>query len=254
MNIALMREVSRSISECQITNISRKPIDPEEARKQHEGLAQALRDMGYKIHMIEEDQSLPDSAFIEDTAVVLEEVAVITHPGASSRRGETKAVAEALSIYRDLAFIGESGTLDGGDVLRIGRKLYVGKSCRSSAVGIGNLRDIVGQYGYEVVSVPVTGCLHLKSAVTLVGEGTLLINPSWVDPADFTGMELVTVDPSEPYGANSLLVEGGLLYSISYPGTRKKLEERGLEVLAVDMTELAKAEADISCCCIPFSL
>ncbi|OPL18544.1 MAG: hypothetical protein AVO35_04220 [Candidatus Aegiribacteria sp. MLS_C] len=254
MNIALMREVSLSISECEITNISRKPIDPDEARRQHEGLAQALRELGYKIHMIQEDRSLPDSAFIEDTAVVLEEIAVITHPGASSRRGETKAVAEALSIYRDLAFIGESGTLDGGDVLRVGRTLYVGKSCRSSAVGIINLRDIVGQYGYDVVSVPVNGCLHLKSAVTLVGEGTLLINPSWVDPSLFSGMKLIPVDASEPYGANSLLVDGGLLYSISYPGTRKKLEDMGLEVVAVDMTELAKAEADISCCCIPFTL
>jgi dimethylargininase len=250
-----MREVSLSISKCEITNITRKPIDPQEARIQHEKYAQNLRDLGYKIHLIEADETLPDSAFIEDTAVVLEELAVITHPGASSRRGETKAVSEALSIYRDLEFIGESGTLDGGDVLRSGKTLFVGKSCRSSAVGIINLRDIVEPHGYEVIGVPVTGCLHLKSAATLVDDNTLLVNPSWVDPADFgSDMELITVDPSEPYGANTLRVNGGLLYSISYPNTRRKLESRGLEVVAIDLSELAKAEGNISCCCIPFSL
>ncbi len=254
MNIALMREVSLSISECEITNITRKPIDPQEARRQHENYAQILRDLGYKIHMIEADEELPDSTFIEDTAVVLDEFAVITHPGASSRRGETKAVSESLSIYRDLEFIGESGTLDGGDVLRIGKTLYVGKSCRSSAVGIINLRDIVQPHGYEVVGVPVTGCLHLKSAVTLVDDRTLLVNPSWVNPSDIGDMDLITVDPAEPYGANSQKVNGGLLYSISFPNTRRKLEASGLDVVAIDISELAKAEGNISCCCIPFSL
>lgn len=254
MNIALMREISPSISECEITKITRKPIDPDEARRQHEHYAQTLRDLGYKIHMIDADDRLPDSAFIEDTALVLDEIAVIANPGASSRKGETKAVSEALSIYRDLEFIGESGTLDGGDVLRVDRTLYVGKSGRSSAVGISNLRDIVGPHGYSVVGVPVTGCLHLKSAATLVSADTLLINPSWVDPDAFGDLRTVTVDRAEPYGANTLLLDGGLLYSTSYPATRRKLEELGLETVAIDLSELAKAEGNISCCCIPFTL
>lgn len=254
MNIALMREVNLNISKCEINNITRKPIDPHEARIQHENYADTLRDLGYKIHMIEADDSLPDSSFIEDTALVLDEIAVITHPGAPSRRGETRAVADALSIYRELEFISHSGTLDGGDVLRVGRTLYVGKSGRSSAVGISNLRDIVQPYGYDVVGVPVTGCLHLKSAVTLVAENTLLLNPSWVDPGNFRDMERITVNPSEPYSANALLLEGGLVYSISYPGTRRILEKRGIEVVAIDLSELSKAEGNISCCCIPFTL
>ncbi len=254
MYIALMREVSPSIANCEVTNITGRPIDPQQAAKEHESYAQCLRDLGYKIHMIEADENLPESSFIEDTAIVLDEIAVIAHPGASSRRGETKAVSEALSIYRDLDFIGESGTLDGGDVLKVGRVIYAGKSCRSSAVGIGRLREIVRRYDYEVISVPVNGCLHLKTAASLVADDTLLINPQWVNPDDFRDLELVTVDPSEPYGANSLMVEGGIIYSISYPNTRRKLDGMGLNVEAIDITELSKAEGNISCCCIPFAL
>ena len=252
MKIALMKEVSANISDCEITNISRIPIDHDTAVEQHTNYAETIRKLGYKIHMMKADD-LPDSVFIEDTAVVLDEIAVITYPGASSRRAETQAVAEALHIYRDLKYIKPTGTLDGGDVLQIGRTLYVGKSCRSSAVGISQLRDIMKPFNYEVVSIPVQGCLHLKSAVSLVAENTLLLNPSWVNPDLFGDIgNFVTVDPSEPYGANALFLDNGTVYSSEYPKTRRKLIASGINVVSLDISELAKAEGEMTCCSIIF--
>lgn len=252
MKIALMKEVSTNISDCEITNITRIPIDYDTAVEQHTNYAETIRKLGYKIHMMKADDH-PDSVFIEDTAIVLDELAVITNPGASSRRAETQAVAEALHIYRDLKYIKPTGTLDGGDVLQLGRTLYVGKSCRSSAVGISQLRDILKPFGYEVISIPVQGCLHLKSAVSLVAENTLLLNPSWVNPDRFGNINrFITVHPSEPYGANALFLENTTVYSTEYPKTRKKLIAEGINVVSLDISELAKAEGEMTCCSIIF--
>ncbi len=252
MKIALMREVSSNISDCEITNITRKPIDYDIAMDQHRNYADTLRDLEYKTHMIKAD-NLPDSVFIEDTAIVLDEIAVITNPGVASRRAETQAVAEALHIYRDLEYIKPTGTLDGGDVLQLGRTLYVGKSCRSSAVGIALLREIVKPLDYEVISLPVEGCLHLKSAVSLVAENTLLLNPTWVSPDDFSDIEhFITVHPSEPYGANALFLENTTVYSTEFPKTRRKLINEGINMISIDISELAKAEGEITCCSIIF--
>ena len=248
MNIAIMREVSANISDCEITNITRIPIDPYEAKEQHNHYADTLRDLGYKIHMIEADDNLPDSVFIEDTAVVLDELAVITRPGAASRRAETDAVVKALITYKGLEYINSTGTLDGGDVLRVGRTLYVGKSCRSSAVGISLLREIVEPYGYEVISVPVNGCIHLKSAVTQVAENKLLINPSWVNPSYFKDIEYLTVDTSESYGANALFLENAIIYPTAFPRTREMLINEDINVISIDISELAKAEGGVTCC------
>jgi len=252
MKIALMKEVSPNISECEITNITRIPIDHDIAVEQHRNYADTIRDLGYKIYMIKADD-LPDSVFIEDAAVVLDELAVITHPGVASRRAETQAVAEALHVYRDLKYIKPTGTLDGGDVLQIGRTLYVGKSCRSSAVGIALLREILKPHGYEVKSIPVEGCLHLKSAVSLVAENTLLLNPSWVSPGNFSDIEtFITVHPSEPYGANALFLENATVYSTEFPKTRRKLIAEGFNIISIDISELAKAEGEITCCSLIF--
>lgn len=254
MKIALIREVSSNITDCEITNITRKPIDPEIAREQHQKYIDILIELGCKIHLLKSHEHLPDSVFVEDTAIVLDEIAVITRPGATSRRAETEAVSEALHTYRDLEYIKPSGTLDGGDVLKVGSTLYVGKSCRSSAVGIGLLREIVKPYGYEVRSVQVNGCLHLKSAISIISSDTALINPSWVNPDNFEGISCLPVDPSETYGANALNLEGNVIYSTAFPKTRKLMERKGFKVISVDISELAKAEGNISCCSIVFDL
>jgi dimethylargininase len=170
------------------------------------------------------------------------------------RRGETKAPAEALRAYRRVAAIEPPGTLDGGDVLRLGKRLLVGLSSRSNEAGVEQLRRLAGPFGYSVDSVQVKGCLHLKSAVTQVAESTLLINRDWVDSGAFVGLELVDVDPGEPFGGNALLVGDAVIYPAGYPATRRRLEGRGIGVKAVDVAELGKAEGGVTCCSLIFDV
>jgi dimethylargininase len=195
---------------------------------------------------------LPDSVFVEDIAIVLNEMAIIARPGAETRRDETRSVSEVLGEYRTIFKIVSPGTLDGGDVLQIGRRLYVGVTERSNESGVKQLIDLVSPYEYEVVRVQVDGCLHLKSAVTHVGDEILLINRSWVDAKSFMGKDFIDVDPGEPYAANALLVGGELVYPAIFPETRRRLEDRGYSVRDVDVSELQKAEGAVTCCSLIF--
>jgi dimethylargininase len=185
--------------------------------------------------------------------LVFDEMAVITRPGAVSRRAETGAVAEALHVYRPLLHIDEPATLDGGDVLRIGRCVYVGSSARSNADGIAQLRRLLAPKGYSVQAVALRDCLHLKSAVTQVARDTVLINPAWVDAAVFAGYRQIEVDPNEPHAANALLIGDALIYPTNFPRTRERLENAGIRVVAVDVGELQKAEGAVTCCSLLFA-
>ena len=191
---------------------------------------------------------------MEDTAVVLDELAVITRPGAESRRAETATIADALSALRPLARIEAPGTLDGGDVLCVERKLYVGVSGRSNRAGIEQLRLLLSPLGYVVEPVQVRGCLHLKSAVTRVGPTTLLINPRWVDRRAFTGVDFVAVDEAEPLGANAVLVGQSVIYSASNAVTAARLRRREIDVRTVEISEIEKAEGAVSCCSVILSV
>ena len=255
MRIAITRSVSPSIGQCELTHLSRQEIDVNRARSQHVQYENLLIDLGCKVRRLSEEPNLPDSVFVEDIAIVLDNTAVITRPGASLRRNETESIAEALKEYRTLKQITDPGTLDGGDVLRIGRTLYVGNSVRSNIPGIKQLMEIVAPLGYEVEVVKVNGCLHLKSAVSLVGEETLLINRSWVD-ADSFGVhrEFIDIDPGEPYAANALLVGDELIYPQSFPRTRQRLENNGIGVRVADVSELQKAEGALTCCSLIFDI
>jgi dimethylargininase len=213
---------------------------------------ECLSDLGCRIHCLPAEPLLPDSVFIEDTCIVLDELAIITRPGAESRRAETSSVAKALEAYRDLVFIEAPGTIDGGDVLRIGKTLYVGLSSRSNQEGIEQMRNILDVFGYNVKGVPIHDCLHLKSAATQVATDTLLINRTRVDADDLKRMKLIDVDPSEPSGANALLVGEAVVYPQAFEGTRKRLVDSGIEVRVVDISELRKAEAGITCCSVLF--
>lgn len=252
MRIAITREVSQSIGQCELTHLSRQEIDVDRARHQHAQYENLLMRLGCRVRRLSEEPHLPDSVFVEDTAIVLDDVAVITRPGAILRRDETESIAEVLMEYRTLYHLTDPGTLDGGDVLQVGRTLVVGNTIRSNIVGIKQLREIVAPYGYEVDVVKVEGCLHLKSAVTLVGEETLLINRSWVDANSFGAMEFIDIDPGEPYAANALLVGDELVYPASFPKTRFRLESKGIRVRAVDVSELQKAEGALTCCSLIF--
>jgi dimethylargininase len=184
--------------------------------------------------------------------LVLEEIAVMTRPGAASRRGELDGVEQVLTRYRDVVRIDEPGTLDGGDVLLVGRLFFVGRSGRTNGAGIAQLRALVSEFGYDVEAADVSGCLHLKSAVTAVGEDTLLGNSAWADRQAFGNMKWIEVDPSEPHAANTLWIGDGVIYPRAYARTtatlRAHLEARGMSLHLVDASELAKAEGGVTCC------
>jgi len=238
------------MEQCELTHMPRATIDVELAATQHTSYEQALDRLGFTIFQLEAQDELPDSVFVEDAALVLDDVAIITRPGAPARRAETLTIAEALALLRPLVEIAAPGTLDGGDVLRIGSRLFVGRSTRTNDEGIRQLRELVRAFGYTVVAVPVSGCLHLKSAVTQVRSDTVLINPVWVPAAPFRDIRLIEVDPAEPLGANALLAAGSVLYADSYPRTTARLLAEGIDVRLLNMSEIAKAEGAVTCCSV----
>ncbi len=253
MLTAITREVSSSIAHCELTHLSREPIDLERARLQHRAYEQALSGLGCEVVSLAEQPELPDAVFVEDIAIALDECAIITRPGVESRRPEIDSIASRLGEYRQLYDIEAPGTLDGGDVLRVGRTIYVGLSGRTNPAAVDQLSGLAAPYGYIVRAVPVRGCLHLKSAVTQVAENTLLANPNWVERGSFSSaMDWLEVDPAEAYAANALLIGGSIIYPASFPRTQKRLEALGIPIHGVDVSELQKAEGAVTCCSLVF--
>jgi dimethylargininase len=250
--IAITRQVSPDINQCELTHLQPQTIDLLRAQVQHHEYEEALRSLGVEVVSLPPEAGLPDSVFVEDVAIVLDECAILTRPGADSRKPEVESMAKALSPYRKLFFIHAPGTLDGGDVLTIGKTIYVGLSSRSNQAAVEQLQEFLAPFGYEVRGVQVTGCLHLKSAVTQAGEDLLLVNPAWVEKGQFPGMEFIEVDPAEPYAANAVLVGDRLIYPSAFPRTRGRLAGAGRPLVMVDASELAKAEGAVTCCSLIF--
>lgn len=246
--VALTRPVPDSLAACELTHLARVPIDIERARVQHAGYERALEAAGCEVRRLPPLHEAPDSVFVEDAAVVLDEVALIARPGAPSRRGETEAVATVLSGYRRLAWITAPATLDGGDVLRLGRALYVGVGGRTNEAGFAQLAGVVKPLGYDVRAVPPGACLHLKSAATEPAPGLVLVNPAWVETVTFNGTRAIEVDPDEPFAANVLRLGDTVLSAAASRRTHARLEAAGLRVQPLDVSELAKAEGGVTCC------
>ncbi len=243
--IAITRDVSPSIANAELTHLERVPIDYERAREQHEEYRALLAALGCEVISLPGDAAYPDCVFIEDTAIVLDDLAVITRPGADSRRGEVDVVAEALAPLRPLVHITAPATLDGGDVLVLDERIYIGRSARSNEEALAQLRQLTGR---EVIGVDLHGALHLKTAVTRVSGDTLLVNREWIDVAPFAGWTLLDVDPAEPFGANAVLLDDVVIYPVAFSRTRAKLESHGINVRTVNAGELAKAEGGVTCC------
>ena len=248
MLVALTREVSSALAACELTYLPRAPIDVARARRQHREYERTLESLGCVVERLPSGDDMPDSVFIEDIAVVVNEIAVVTRSGVESRRREVRGVADALRRYRALRFIESPGTMDGGDVVVVGRRVFAGRSARTNDEGIEQLRAVLGGYGYTVVSVPVTGCLHLKSAVTALDDNCLLMNPRWVPRDTFGDFDIIDVPSSEPHAANALRIGVGVVFPASFPLMRQALERRGIDVRTVDVSELAKAEGAVTCC------
>jgi dimethylargininase len=245
--IAITREVSPGIDNCELSFQAREPIDLKRAIVQHKAYQECLASLGAKIISLPAESNLPDAVFVEDTAVVLDEVAIITRMGAPSRRAETTSVANALTRYRPLKFLKEPATLDGGDVLRIDRTLFVGLSRRTNAEAIGRVRQLLRSYDYDVRAIEVRGCLHLKSACSTLGHGIVLLHRPWIDVGPLSKFELLDVAEEEPAAANALLLDDVIIMPAFFPKTRALLEKKGLRVQAIDVSELQKAEAGVTC-------
>jgi dimethylargininase len=250
--VACTRALSPRLAECELTHLERQPLDVARAGAEHASYLATLRRLGLELRAIPDAPEFPDGVFVEDTAVVLDELAVIARPGAESRRGEVASVVPVLAEYRPLVRIEAPGTLDGGDVLVVDRTVYVGRSSRSNAPAIEQLGRLLAPHGYRVVPVDFEGCLHLKSAATRVARDLLLVNPAWVDPGRFEGLRSVAVDPDEPHAANALAVGAAVVHPRHHAATRARLEAQGLTVIPVDVPELAKAEAGVTCCSLIF--
>jgi dimethylargininase len=253
MTIAVTRGVSSRINDCEITHIERSPIDVGIARHQHSEYVKALIALGCQVVELPEEPDLPDSVFVEDTAIILPEVAIITRPGADSRKPETESIGKILSKYRPLKFLKEPAIADGGDILVLGKDIYIGLSTRSNRSAIAQIQTILDPYEYRVQGVNTKDCLHLKSAVTRINDDTILINKNWLDCEPFKKYIWVEPDVSEPFGANCLPINDEIVYPTSFPKTCFILESKGYAIRSVTVDELAKAEGAVTCCSLIIS-
>jgi dimethylargininase len=252
MLTAITRALSPAFAQCELSYVPRQQIDMTRANEQHHAYQRTLEQLGACVVTLPPEPDLPDSVFVEDPAIVLDEMAVIFPLGTASRRKEADTLARALSPYRKLTRVELPATIEGGDILRIGRKLFAGLSRRTNAAGIRRLSEIAGPLGYEVVGVPVSGCLHLKSAVTHLGGDTLLANRAWFDAATLGNFVYVDVADGEPHAANALALAGSVIFPASFPRTRERIEQRGFTVLPLDISELQKAESGLTCSSLLF--
>jgi len=243
---AIARQVSSSLANCALTHQPRERIDVALARQQHQAYVDTLRALEIRVTVLPEEPALPDAVFVEDTAVILDELIVVALPGCIARRPEIASIVPVLKALRPLVFV-ETGTFDGGDALKIGRTLFVGYSSRTNREGARHLQSLLAPHSWKVVPVPIRGCLHLKSAVTHVAPGMVLANPRCVDVAPFSDLEVLTVPESEPWGANVLAVNGVLLVPASAPRTLDVLGSRGFDTRPVEISELQNAEAGLTC-------
>ena len=245
--VAFVRPVSPSLAKCELTFVERAPIDVGRAAAQHAAYCRALAETGAEVIYMAPEPDLPDAVFVEDTAVALGEIIVVTRPGSRTRQDEIITAASTLSAHRPVSLIREPGTLDGGDVLRIGRDLFVGATARTNREGFDQLAAIASRLGLRATAVPVHGSLHLKTAVTALDDGALIMKGGSVDRATFAAYELIDADPAEPEGANVINVNGRVLVAASAPRTRDLIARRGYEVVSVDISEFEKAEAGLTC-------
>jgi dimethylargininase len=252
MLTAITRSVSSALVDCELSFIPRRPIDLQKARTLHHAYEQLLGKLGARVISLPEELELPDSMFVEDPAIVVDEVAVICPLGTETRRKEAPSLAAALGKFRKLAFVKLPGTLEGGDVLRVGKKVFVGITARSNPEGIRQLAVILSAYGYDVTAVPVTGCLHLKSAVTYLGRNTMLANREWFDWRRIEGFERLDVVPAEPHSANALAIGDTVIFPASFPNTKALIEAKGFHVESLDISELQKAESGLTCSSLIF--
>ncbi|MSR57960.1 MAG: dimethylargininase [Planctomycetaceae bacterium] len=244
---ALTHAPSPRLEECQLTFVARDAIDYDRALQQHAAYCRMLADCGAVVRQLDVNRDQPDGVFIEDTAVVLDELAILARPGAASRRNEPAAIEPVLGQYRQLHRIEAPATLEGGDVLRIGRTLLAGLSTRTNRAGVDQLARLAGRFGYDVRTVPVNESLHLKTACTALPDGRLLVNPQWLDVSALCGYELIAIPPDEPFGANVALIGDIVCIAAEHLQSAALIRRLGFELRSVELSEFGKAEGGATC-------
>jgi dimethylargininase len=246
MSAALVREPSPRLAQAELTHLAPRSIDAGLARTQHAGYVAELERRGREVVVLPPRPEHPDGVFVEDVAVVLgDDLAVVTRPGAETRRGETSGLAEVLAARGlRVAAIEAPGTLDGGDVLQVDDTVFVGRSTRTNAAGIAQLARLTAR---PVVPVGVHGALHLKTAATALPGGPVLAVTDWLDPAPFAAHGLEVVEAPEPVGANVLPLDGAVVLSDAAPRTAELIAAHGLDPVPLPMSEFGKAEGSVTC-------
>jgi dimethylargininase len=245
--LALTHVPSPNLACGQRTHVARVAINHDLAVQQHRAYCAMLRDCGAEVYTLDQNRDLPDSTFVEDAAIVLDEVAVLASMGTEARRRERAVIATELKKYRELHSLEVPATIEGGDVLRVGRTLLVGLSSRTSSTGIQAFEAIVRRYGYRATAVHVRGCLHFKTACTALPDGTLLLNPSWLKEEALKGWRTIRIPEDEPWAANTLRVGDIVCIAAEYVRTIDMLRRYGCEVRTVNLSEFAKAEGGVTC-------
>ncbi|WP_024955774.1 dimethylarginine dimethylaminohydrolase family protein [Sulfurospirillum arcachonense] len=245
---------SSSLEKCELTFLQSNPIDIKKAQKEHKSYCSMLQECGAKVITLDENMDLADSVFVEDPIIVFDEVAVLCSMGVESRRKERATLEKVFANYREIKSIELPAKIEGGDVLKIGKQIFVGKSARTNSQGIRALREIIAPYGYEVTLVKVSGCLHLKTGCTALDDATLLINPEWVDSSVFQGFKQIIVPKEEPFGANILKINESICMNEAFPKTIEIVKSLGYTVKITDITEFVKAEAGLTCMSVPFNI
>ena len=235
------------MADCQLTFVARSAIDYERAMRQHADYCRALSDCGATVRTLDVNAALPDCVFVEDTFVVLDEVAIRCNLGAPSRRAEVAGIEPELTRLRPIERVEFPATLEGGDVLRIGRTLLVGLSSRTNAAGVETLARIGTGFGYNVRAIPVRGCLHLKTACTALPDGRLLVNLVWLDINSLRDFEQVCVPDAEPWGANIVCLANSVIAAAENVQTVDLVRNLGFDVRTVELDEFAKAEGGVTC-------
>jgi dimethylargininase len=250
--IAVTHTPSPRLQEGERTYVDATAVDSARALRQHADYCDALRSCGAEVITLDTNRQLPDCVFVEDTAIVLDEVAVMMSMGAESRRAEPAGIEPTLRRFRAIERVVLPATIDGGDVVRLGRTLYVGESPRTNAAGIVTLRAIVERSGYAVIGVPVLECLHLKTACSALPDGRLLVNREWIDVSPLPSGSLLDVPAAEPWAGDVLVIGDRVIASDAFPGTARLLERCGFDVVQVAVSEFAKVEGGVTCLSLVF--
>ena len=250
--VAITHVPSPNMHRAERTFVDESDVDYELSLRQHAGYRNALERCGAEVIVLDVNRTMPDCVFVEDTAIVLPQLAVMMSPGAESRRGEPAGIEPALRQFREIKRIKPPATIDGGDVVTAGRTVYVGQSPRTNADGIRALRDTLAPFGYSVMGVPVRGCLHLKTACSALPDGRFLVNADWIDVSPLPADRLVSVPADEPWAGDVLVIESRIILADEFPHTAELLESFGFEPIPVTVSEFAKVEGGVTCLSLVF--